>query len=88
MTWLSIHIYIYTTTVGLLKKPLTIQHVDHYTRSVSITGNAGVISAVARSCLRHQELARRAAFRFLRLQGNTAPVVNAGLSKISLCLYT
>lgn len=70
-----------------IKSTLTIQHVDHYAGWMRVAGNAGVISAVGQSGLCHQESARRTAFRFLGLQGNPAPAVNAELSKI-LCYYS
>lgn len=50
---------------------------DHYARRVRVAWDAGVISAVARSGLCHQKLARRAALGFLSFQGDAAPVVNA-----------
>ena len=61
----------------MVKKPLTIQHVDHYARGVCVARDAGVISAVARSRLCHQKLARCPTLGFLSFQGDSAPVMNA-----------
>ena len=55
---------------------------DHYAGRIRVAGNAGVISAVAQSGLSHQELARRSALSFLRLQGNPAPAANTQLSEV------
>lgn len=70
-----------------IKRVLTIQHVDHYAGRIRVAGNAGVISAVGQAGLCHQKSARRAASCLLGLQGNSAPAVNAKLSKI-LCYYS
>lgn len=52
---------------------LTIEHVYHHAGRLCVAGYAGVISAVAQSRLCNEQLARRAALSFLRLQGNAAP---------------
>lgn len=64
------------------KKKYTIEHVNGDAGRIGVAGYASVIAAVAEPGLRDQELARRPALRLLRLQGYSAPAVNAELCQM------